>query len=79
MALLGECLGEAFGAETITQGMGGSIPLTVELQEKHPNAEIALFGVEEPQCTIHSANESVDPGEIEEIAIAEALFLQRFA
>ena len=79
VALLGECLGEAFGAETITQGMGGSIPLTVELQEKHPNAEIALFGVEEPQCTIHSANESVDPGEIEKIAIAEALFLQRFA
>ena len=79
VALLGECLGEAFGAETITQGMGGSIPLTVELQEKHPNAEIALFGVEEPQCTIHSANESVDPSEIEKIAIAEALFLQRFA
>ena len=79
VALLGECLGEAYGSETITQGMGGSIPLTVELQEKHPNAEIALFGVEEPQCTIHSANESVDPTEIENIAIAEALFLQRFA
>lgn len=79
VALLGECLGEAYGAETITQGMGGSIPLTVELQDKHPNAEIALFGVEEPQCTIHSANESVDPTEIEKIAIAEALFLQRFA
>lgn len=79
VALLGECLGEAYGSETITQGMGGSIPLTVELQEKHPNAEIALFGVEEPQCTIHSANESVDPTEIEKIAIAEALFLQRFA
>lgn len=79
VALLGECLGEAYGSETITQGMGGSIPLTVELQEKHPNAEIALFGVEEPQCTIHSANESVDPTEIERIAIAEALFLQRFA
>ena len=79
VALLGECLGEAYDGETITQGMGGSIPLTVELQQKHPNAEIALFGVEEPQCTIHSANESVDPNEIEKIAIAEALFLQRFA
>lgn len=79
VALLGECLGEAYGSDTITQGMGGSIPLTVELQQKHPKAEIALFGVEEPQCTIHSANESVDPNEIEKIAIAEALFLQRFA
>lgn len=59
--------------------MGGSIPLTVELQEKHPNAEIALFGVEDPKATIHSANESVDPTEIEKIATAEAYFLQRFA
>lgn len=75
---LGDCLAEAYGKETIQSGMGGSIPLTVELQEAHPNAEIALFGVEEPLCTIHSANESVDPTEIEHIAIAEALFLQRY-
>ena len=60
-ALLGECLSEAYGKETAAQGMGGSIPLTTELQEAHPNAEIALYGVEEPKCTIHSANESVDP------------------
>lgn len=77
--LLGECLAEAYGTETISQGMGGSIPLTVELQEKHPNAEIALFGVEDPKATIHSANESVDPTEIEKIATTEAYFLQRFA
>ena len=78
-ALLGECLTEAYGADTAAQGMGGSIPLTTELQEAHPNAEIALYGVEEPKCTIHSANESVDPTEIENIAAAEALFLQRYA
>ncbi len=78
VALLGECLGEAYGAETVTQGMGGSIPLTTELQTAHPDAEIALYGVEEPRATIHSANESVDPSEIENIAIAEALFLTRY-
>ena len=78
-ALLGECLSEAYGSETAAQGMGGSIPLTTELQEAHPSAEIALYGVEEPKCTIHSANESVDPTEIENIAAAEALFLQRYA
>ncbi|MDY5839811.1 MAG: dipeptidase, partial [Corynebacterium camporealensis] len=61
------------------QGMGGSIPLTTELQQAHPNAEIALFGVEEPKATIHAANESVDPTEILNIATAEALFLQRYA
>lgn len=79
LATLGECLEQAYGREVTQIGMGGSIPLTVELQEKHPAAEIALFGVEEPKATIHSANESVDPSEIEKIAIAEALFLQRYA
>lgn len=77
-ATLGECLAEAFSKDVVTMGMGGSIPLTVELQDAHPNAEIALFGVEEPRATIHSPNESVDPGELEKIAVAEALFLQRY-
>ena len=76
--LLGQCLADAYGTELTTQGMGGSIPLTNKLQEAHPNAEIVLFGVEEPKATIHAANESVDPTEIENIAVAEALFLQRF-
>ncbi|MDO5506781.1 MAG: dipeptidase [Corynebacterium casei] len=76
LKILEKALSESYGKETTTMGMGGSIPLTVELQDAHPNAEIALFGVEEPQCAIHSPNESVDPSEIEHIAIAEALFLQ---
>ncbi|WIM67388.1 dipeptidase [Corynebacterium breve] len=77
--LLGECLVEAYGATSLaTVGSGGSIPLTSALQEAYPDAEIALFGVEEPQCTIHSPDESVDPSEIEHIAVAEALFLQRY-
>lgn len=78
LSTLGQCLAEAYGTETVTMGMGGSIPLTVELQEAHPTVQIALFGVEEPTCTIHSANESVDPGEIEHVAAAEALFLTHF-
>ena len=56
-------------------GAGGSIPLCAELIDAVPSAELTLFGVEEPQTTIHSANESVDPTEIENIAIAEAAFL----
>ena len=78
LKILEKALSESYGKETTTMGMGGSIPLTVELQDAHPNAEIALFGVEEPQCAIHSPNESVDPSEIEHIAIAEALFLQTY-
>ncbi len=33
------------------------------------------MGVEEPQALIHAPNESVDPSEIENLAVAEALFL----
>ena len=79
VAKLGECLREAYGAETLTVvGSGGSIPLTITLQEQFPEAEIALFGVEEPACGIHGVDESVDPTEIERIAAAEARFLQTY-
>ena len=37
------------------------------------------MGVEEPRAMIHAPNESVDPGEIASMALAEALFLQRYA
>lgn len=77
--LLGECLKDAYGSGDLALiGSGGSIPLTATLQAAVPQAEIVIFGVEEPQCMIHSPNESVDPTEIEHIAAAEAMFLQRF-
>lgn len=78
MALLTQCLGDAYGKEAAHIGMGATIPLCIELQDANPEAEVAIFGIEEPRCTIHSANESVDPSEIENIAIAEALFLLRY-
>ena len=46
---------------------------------KSPEAEIFLMGVEEPTCLIHAPNESVDPSEIENLALAEALFLEKYA
>jgi cysteinylglycine-S-conjugate dipeptidase len=70
---------EAFGRALTTEGQGGSIPLCNVLADTYPEAEIMLLGVEEPACLIHAPNESVDPGEIERIALAEALFLERFA
>ena len=62
-----------------TEGQGGSIPLCNVLADTYPDAEIMLIGVEEPLCLIHAPNESVDPSEIEHIALAEALFLQKYA
>lgn len=75
---LSDALAEAYGKQTVTQGQGGSIPLCNVLQQTYPEAEIMIYGVEEPLCRIHAPNESVDPGEIAHIALAEALFLQRF-
>ena len=78
-AALKAAMEKAYGRPMATQGQGGSIPLCNVLAETYPAAEIFLMGVEEPRCLIHAPNESVDPSEIEHIALAEALFLERFA
>ncbi|MGW8813828.1 M20/M25/M40 family metallo-hydrolase [Gordonia terrae] len=75
---LTDAMSTAYGSEVLIQGQGGSIPLCNVLQSLYPDAEIMLFGVEEPRCLIHAPNESVDPSEIERIALAEAIFLRDF-
>ena len=72
-------MNESYGRDVTLAGQGGSIPLCNVLQENFPDAEIMLLGVEEPLCLIHAANESVDPSEIENLAFAEAAFLQKYA
>lgn len=69
----------AYGREPLVIGAGGSIALCSTLQALHPDAEILLFGVEDPEARIHAPDESVNPGEIAATALAEALFLDRFA
>ena len=69
-------LRDSYGREPTSQGQGGSIPLCNVFQQTYPYAEIMLLGVEEPRCLIHAPNESVDPAEIEHMALAQALFLQ---
>lgn len=77
-AVLSDALAEAFGTErTVTSGQGGSIPLCNVFQQVNPDAEIVLMGCEEPASLIHAPNESVDPSEIEALALGEALFLLR--
>jgi acetylornithine deacetylase/succinyl-diaminopimelate desuccinylase-like protein len=75
---LADSLEDAYGRAHVTQGQGGSIPLCNTLQRTYPEAEIMLIGVEEPGCLIHAPNESVDPTELERIALAEAFFLGRY-
>ncbi|GAA4481664.1 dipeptidase [Rhodococcus olei] len=77
-AALGDAMAEAFGSAMGTVGQGGSIPLCNVFADMVPGAEIVMLGVEEPRCLIHAPNESVHPSEIENLAVAEALFLGRF-
>ena len=69
---------EAYGRPLSTRGQGGSIPLGNVFANTYPHAEIILMGVEEPLALIHAPNESVDPGEIARLALAEALFLRDY-
>lgn len=71
-------MAEAYGTAPVELGQGGSIPLCNVFAETFPGAEILLMGVEEPKALIHAPNESVDPGEIERVATATAIFLQSY-
>jgi acetylornithine deacetylase/succinyl-diaminopimelate desuccinylase-like protein len=75
---MGSAMQEAYGRPMVHLGQGGSIPLCNVFAETYPDAELILMGVEEPLALIHAPNESVDPTEIANLALAEALFLQRF-
>ncbi|MGO4614119.1 dipeptidase [Nocardia sp. 2YAB30] len=77
-AAMEAALAASYGRPATTQGQGGSIPLCNVFADTYPGAEIMLLGVEEPTCLIHAPNESVDPKEIEHMALAEALFLATY-
>ncbi|WP_083295097.1 M20/M25/M40 family metallo-hydrolase [Curtobacterium sp. BH-2-1-1] len=69
-------LSEAYdGAPVGSLGGGGSIPLCATLERAIPDVEVILAGVSEPAANVHGPDESVDPSEIEHMALAEALFL----
>jgi acetylornithine deacetylase/succinyl-diaminopimelate desuccinylase-like protein len=76
---IGEAMLEAYGVPMTHLGQGGSIPLCNVFADTYPDAELILMGVEEPVALIHAPNESVDPSEIRNMALAEALFLRRRA
>jgi acetylornithine deacetylase/succinyl-diaminopimelate desuccinylase-like protein len=67
------------GSPVVELGQGGSIPLCGVFATTYPEAEIILIGVEEPLSQIHAPNESVHPQEIADMALTEAMFLQKYA
>lgn len=66
---------QAWGAEPVDMGMGGSIPFIAEFAAAFPLATILVTGVEDPGSQAHSVNESLHLGVLERAATAEALLL----
>jgi acetylornithine deacetylase/succinyl-diaminopimelate desuccinylase-like protein len=76
---ISSAMNDAYGTPMTTLGQGGSIPLCNVFADTYPEAELIMIGVEEPTALIHAPNESVAPSEIQSMALAEAIFLQRYA
>ena len=67
---------DVFGKQTQVIGSGGSIPLLTTLAAINPRAEFVLWGAEDGEkANIHSADESVDLGELEQVTLAQTLLL----
>jgi len=74
-----EAMQEAYGQPAQEIGAGGSIPLIDSLTATVPDAEVLLFGAQDPLARIHAPNESVDLAELQRAVVAEVLFVERFA
>ena len=72
-----QALTDAWGTESVTMGIGGSIPFIADLLDVFPNASILVTGVEDPDARAHSANESLYLPDFKAAIVAEALLLQR--
>jgi acetylornithine deacetylase/succinyl-diaminopimelate desuccinylase-like protein len=68
---------DAWGAEPVDIGVGGSIPFVASFAERFPDAAILVTGVEDPDTRAHGANESLHLGEFARVCAAEAIFLAR--
>jgi len=71
-----EAFTEAYGAETVEMGVGGSIPFVADFSERYPEATILLTGVADPTSRAHGPNESQDLGDLRSGMLAEAIALR---
>lgn len=72
-----ETMGEAWDAEAVEIGAGGSIPFIADLVEMFPAAQILITGVEDPDSRPHSPNESVHLPTLQRAILSEAFLLAR--
>ncbi|WP_084361216.1 dipeptidase [Herbiconiux solani] len=72
-----DAMRDAWGAEPVEAGIGGSIPFIADLVRVFPEAQILVTGVEDPHTRAHSPNESLHLGVFKRAITAEALLLLR--
>lgn len=70
---------DAWDAEPVDVGIGGSIPFVSLFAEMMPGAALLVTGVEDPDTRAHGANESLHLGEFAKVCLAEAVLLGRIA
>lgn len=74
-----QALADAFEAEPVNQGQGGSIPFIPEFLRLFPECQVLVTGPEDPQSNAHSPNESQSISALRKSIIAEAFMLRDFA
>jgi len=68
---------EAWGAQPVLAGVGGSIPFISQLAETFPDAQVLVTGVEDPHTRAHSPDESLHLGVFQRAILTEAVLLTR--
>jgi acetylornithine deacetylase/succinyl-diaminopimelate desuccinylase-like protein len=73
-------LAEAFASDTVlAMGSGGSVPIVPMLVATHPAIQVLIIGAGDDRSNYHSIDESVDLGDLERMAVAEALLVSYLA
>ena len=70
---------DAFGADPVEIGVGGSIPFIAELAAVYPQAAILVTGAGDPLASWHGPNENLHLGMFARTCLFEALLMQRLA
>lgn len=70
---------DAYGADVVETGIGGSIPFIAEFARTYPGATVLVTGVGDPASHWHGIDESLHLGMWAKACTAEALLLQRLA
>ncbi len=68
---------DAWQAEPVLAGVGGSIPFIAQLAESFPDAQVLVTGVEDPHTRAHSPDESLHLGVFRRAILTEAVLLTR--